>query len=152
MEFMESNNDKIRKNNPGNWRHKLQVSPEQSKYVANSTVLLARAYAFREYRSNALLIMNDEIPVGMALYYDDVETGSYDFSQIFIDERYQGRGYGLEAAKLILTSMEEDGKFDKVTLCFIEGNETAEKMYETLGFEPTGEADGDEIIMEKKLR
>ena len=55
---------------PGNWRTKLQVSESQRYYVANSTVMLARAYAYREQRSRAFLIYEDETPVGMGLYRD----------------------------------------------------------------------------------
>lgn len=36
---------------PGNWRFKLQVSESQKTYVANSVVMLARAYAYRDQRS-----------------------------------------------------------------------------------------------------
>ena len=76
----------------------------------------------------------------------------YDFSQLFIDERYQGRGFGMEAARQILERMERDGKFDKVVLCYIDGNEAAKNLYEKLGFHLTGERYEDEITMEKRLR
>lgn len=138
--------------NPENWRLGLKVSEAQQRYVAGSAVLLARAYAYRESRSNAFVIYQDETPVGMALYYDCDELNLYDFSQLFIDERYQRKGFGIEAARQILKRMEDDGKFDKVTLCYIDGNEAAKKMYEKLGFVSTGEREGDEIIMEKRLR
>ena len=139
---------------PDNWRSGLKVAPEQEKYVANAAVLLARAYAYREHGGRAFVIYDDETPVGMALYYyyfDEDGRGSYDFSQLFIDERYQGRGFGTKAAELVLDLMREDGRFDTVTLCYIEGNDEARRLYEKLGFTHTGEADGDEIIMEKKL-
>lgn len=129
----------------------MEVTQEQSQYVANSTVLLARAYAYRECRSNALLILNDDVPVGMALFYDLAELKMYDFSQIFIDQRHQGKGYGLQASKLILQLMEEDGRFDRVSLCFVAGNESAHRIFEKLGFKLTGEMDEDEIIMVKNL-
>lgn len=138
--------------NPENWRLGLKVSEKQKSFVSDDMRLLARAYAFRESRSNAFVVYRDETPVGMALYYDCEELGAYDFSQLFIDERYQGKGYGIEAAKRILNMMTEDGRYDKVILCYIEGNEAARNMYEKLGFYPTGERDGDEIIMEKILR
>ena len=48
--------------------------------------------------------------------------------------------------------MKDDGKYDRVVLCYIDGDEAARKLYEKLGFKHTGEADGDEIIMELKLR
>ena len=112
--------------------------------------MLARAYAYRKQRSRAFIICADETPVGMGLYYDLPEMECYDFSQIFIDERYQGQGYGKEAIKLVLDTMKADGKYNKVTLCYIEGNETAKKLYESFGFVET-DRDEDEIIMELLL-
>ena len=136
---------------PGNWRTKLQVSESQRHYVANSTVMLARAYAYREQRSRAFLIYQDETPVGMGLYRDCPEMEAYDFDQIFIDERYQGRGYGKAATKLILDMLKQDGRYRKVVLCYIEGNDAARKLYESFGFVET-DRDEDEIVMELDLR
>ncbi len=137
---------------PDNWRLDLKVSEEQKGLVSDSMKLLARAYAYRKSRSNAVVIYNDSIPVGMALYYDCDEIDAYDFSQLFIDERYQGNGFGIEAAKQILNEMKNDGKYDKVILCYIDGNEVAKNMYEKLGFHLTGECDGNEVVIEKALR
>lgn len=47
--------------------------------------------------------------------------------------------------------MRADGRYPKVRLCYIEGNQPARLLYEKLGFRPTGEVDGDEIIMELTL-
>lgn len=137
---------------PGNWRLGLKVSDAQKDFVSDSARLLARAYAYRESRSNAYVIYNDALPVGMALYYDCDELNAYNFSQLFIDERYQGNGFGIEAARQLLEMMKSDGRYDKVTLCYIDGNEAAKNMYEKLGFHLTGECDEDEIVMEKVLR
>lgn len=132
---------------PDNWRSGLKVAPEQERYVANSAVMLARAYAYRNQRSRAFLIYADETPVGMGLYYDLPDMECYDFSQLFIDERYQGKGYGKEATEMILNAMRADGKYKKVDLCYIDGNEAAKKLYESFGFAET-DRDEDEIIME----
>ncbi len=43
--------------------------------------------------------------------------------------------------------MRADGRWSQVCLCYIEGDEPARRLYEKLGFRPTGEADGDEIVM-----
>lgn len=137
---------------PDNWRLGLKVSEAQKRFVSDSARLLARAYAYRKSRSNAYVIYNDALPVGMALYYDCDELNAYDFSQLFIDERYQGNGFGTEAARQILEIMKSDGKYDKVILCYIDGNNAAKNMYEKLGFHLTGECDEDEIVMEKILR
>ena len=137
---------------PGNWRLGLSVSEAQKMFVSDSAGILARAYAYRESRSIAYVVYSDDVPVGMALYYDCDELNAFDFSQLFIDERYQGNGFGIEAARQILELMKRDGKYDRVILCYIDGNEAARNMYEKLGFHLTGERDEDEIIMEKTLR
>lgn len=136
--------------NEENWRLPLKVAKEQEAYVANSAVMLARAYAYRNCRSRAVIIYNDETPVGMGLYYDCPDLDSYDFSQIFIDEHYQGQGFGKMAVQLMLDAMKEDGKYKKVVLCYIEGNGAAKKLYEQFGFVET-DRDEDEIIMELVL-
>ena len=135
---------------PNNWRLELKVAESQKTYVANTVVLLARAYAYRNQNSRAFIIYNDETPVGMGLYYDCPESNSYDFSQIFIDQRFQGQGYGKAATKLVLEDMKKEGKYDRVVLCYIEGNDAARKLYEQLGFVEIGR-DEDEIIMELSL-
>ena len=85
---------------PDNWRLDLHVRNDQKDFAANSITLLARAYAYRNSGSRALIIYNEDIPIGMALYY--YIDGAYDFSQFFIDERYQGNGFGYEAAGHVL--------------------------------------------------
>lgn len=97
------------------------------------------------------LICADDLPVGMGLYYDEPELQSYDLSQMFIDARYQGRGYGRAAVRAILDELKADGQYDKVTLCYIEGNETARKFYESFGFVEI-DRDGDEIVMQLPLK
>lgn len=136
---------------PDNWRLGLHVRETQKEYVSDEFRLLARAYAFRKHRSRAVLIYDDDVAVGMALYYDCDEAEAFDLSQLFIDERYQGKGYGMAAARCILDEMRRDGKFQKVVLCYIEGNEAARSLYQKCGFRLTGEADGNEIVMERNL-
>ena len=137
---------------PDNWRLGLQVRDDQHNYVSDSAGILARAYAYRNNRSQVFIIYNDDLPVGMGMYYDLDDFNAYNLSQFFIDQRYQGKGFGYEAVNQILRLMREDGKYDKVVLCYVDGDEAAKSLYEKLGFYSTGEADGDEVIMEKQLR
>ncbi len=132
---------------PDNWRVQLSIREDQRRFVSEPNRLLARAYAYRELGSQAKLILDGDTPVGMLMYHDWPEAGQYVFSQMFIDRRYQRRGFGLQAARLALDEMRADGRWSQVCLCYIEGNEPARRLYEKLGFRPTGEADGDEIVM-----
>ena len=136
---------------PDNWREKLEVREDQKRFVSAPDRILARAYAYREQRSQARLILDGEIPVGMLLYHDWPEAEQYVFSELLIDRRYQRRGFGMEAARLALDEMRADGCYPKVCLCYIEGDEPARDLYEKLGFTHTGEVDEDEIIMELTL-
>lgn len=137
--------------NPDNWRLGLKVAENQREFVSDEMRLLARAYAYRNFNSRAFIIFSDETPVGMALYYDCDELNAYDLSQLFIDEHYQGKGYGYAATLKILEEMKADGRYRKVILCYIDGNNAARSLYEKCGFTLTGEADGNEIVMEKAL-
>ena len=86
----------------------------------------------------------------MVLCHDETSQKAYVFSELFIDERFQGRGYGRAATKLVLDNMKREGKYNKVILGYIEGNDAAKKLYEGFGFVET-DRDEDEIIMELKL-
>lgn len=136
--------------NETNWRIPLSVSEDQRRYVANSTTILARAYAYKESRSRAFLVCCDDVPVGIGLYHDDPEMEAYVFSELFIDQRYQRRGYGKAATQLILDELRRDGRYSRVVLCYIEGNDAAKRLYEGFGFAET-DRDEDEIIMELEL-
>ncbi len=133
--------------NEENWRIPLKVAESQKTYVASSAVILARAFAYRDSRSEAFIIFEDDTPVGMVMYYDWEPHGAYDFSQLFIDERYQGKGYGKAATQLVLDRMKKDGKYQKVCLCYIEGNDAAKRLYESFGFFEVDKYE-DEITME----
>ena len=91
-----------------------------------------------------------EIDEKYIMYHDCPDLDAFDLSQIFIDERYQGKGYGKVATKLVLEAMKHDGKYSKAVLCYIEGNDAAKKLYESFGFVEI-DRDEDEIIMELVL-
>ena len=135
---------------PGNWRLGLRVADSQKNYVSDSYAMLARAYAYREQQSRAFVIYDNETPVGMGMYHDCPDLDAFDLSQIFIDERYQRKGYGKAATKQVLDAMKQDGKYSKAILCYIEGNNAAKDLYESFGFVEI-DRDEDEIIMELTL-
>ena len=133
--------------NSSNWRVNLMVSEDQTSFVSDTCGIMARAYAYREHRSQAKFIYHEDTPIGMLMFYDCEELGGYNLSQFFIDKRYQQNGYGKQASELVLQWMRQDRKYDKVYLCYIDGNEGAKVMYSKLGFQHTGERDEDEVVM-----
>ena len=144
-------NLRFEKVGPDNWREDIQVKEQQESFVSDLNRTLARAFAYREYRSKAYMIYLNKICIGIAMYYDLDECEAYDFSQFFIDKRYQGHGYGKTACKMILENMRQDGKYKKVVLCYIDKNIAAKRLYSELGFVETGDVDEDEVVMSLKL-
>ncbi len=132
---------------PDNWRVELSVREDQRRFVSDPNRILARAYAYREEGSQARLILDGEDPAGMLMWYGCPEQGRYVFSQLLIDQRYQGRGLGMAAARMAL----DEGRYSKVCLCYVEGDEPARLLYEKLGFRHTGAAEENEIVMELTL-
>ena len=55
---------------PDNWREELEVREDQKRFVSEPNRILARAYAYRDQRAQAKLILDDDTPVGMLMYYD----------------------------------------------------------------------------------
>lgn len=136
---------------PDNWRTEFSLFPEQERFVSSPDRLLARAFAYRDAGAQARLVALCGAPVGMVLWHDWARDDTYVFSQLFIDRQYQGRGIGRAAAEMALAEMTADGRFSRVSLCYCRGNETARRLYASLGFQETGIEDGDEIILRKEL-
>ncbi len=135
--------------NIGTWR--LEVDALQKNYVADVVTILGRAYVHRKYRSRAFWIYQEDQAVGIGLYYDCPERNSFDLSQLFIDKRYQRHGYGKAAVGLILEEMRRDGKYSKVIMCYVEGNDASCAFFKKLGFVEIFR-ECDEIYMEMNLQ
>ena len=95
--------------------------------------------------------MHEDVPLGMALYYDLPQREAYVLSELFIDTRYQRMGYGTAATAALLAQMRADGRWRRVLLCYIEGNDAARGLYASFGFAENGARDEDEIEMELTL-
>lgn len=137
----------------------LRVTKEQENYVAYNGVSLAQAYETRADGKFAqpFGIYDGETPVGFAMIghnsfdYEgvaEVEKHSYCLWRFMIDHRYQKRGYGRDALKLLLDYILTfpDGKEEVWSTSYVEGNDIAAKLYREFGFVDNGEKDEDELI------
>jgi diamine N-acetyltransferase len=87
----------------------------------------------------------DEL-VGFALFGRDDETGSWWIMRYMIDARHQGRGYGTAALPLLIDLMVERQGCGEIFLGYEPTNDVAERLYARMGFVPTGEIVGSEIV------
>ena len=130
--------------NEQNWLEArcLSVSPEQEGFLDSAVGILARGYIYRSQRARVLGIELDGTVIGVALVNDrDEEPACYDLQQFLIDRRWQGKGYGTEALRLILAMLEEERKYDCAEVCVKRADTAALRLYEKAGFKDTGYVD-----------
>ena len=129
-----------------NWTEiaKLAVRDDQKGFLDSAAGILARGYAYRACRARVIGITEGGIMVGVALVKDlDEEPVCYDLQQFMIDHRFQGRGYGTKALRLILEELGKERKYDCVEVCVKKEDTAALRVYGKAGFRDTGYTDPD---------
>ena len=76
--------------------------------------------------------------IGFAMYGFDEETANYWICRFMIDHKSQGKGYGRKAVELVLDEMKQLDGCNSIYLSTEPENEIAIKLYESLGFQKTG--------------
>lgn len=64
-----------------------------------------------------------------------VTTGDGEIDNLMVNPAYQGKGYGRKAMQFAMNKMLDAG-YEKIHICYMEGNDSAEKLYYSLGFKP----------------
>lgn len=120
----------------------LSVHENQKRFLATPVGILARGYIYRSCNARVYGISNDGHIIGVALVKDmDEEPSCYDLQQFMIDRRFQNKGYGTEALRLILSVLSKEGKYGQTEVCVNKDNAAALWMYKKAGFEDTGYVD-----------
>ena len=130
--------------NEENWLdfRRLSVRDDQKGFLDNPVGILARGYLYRHDRASVIGIADDDTAVGIALVRDlDEEPACYDLQQFMIDARFQGKGYGTAALRLILSALEKERKYDCAEVCVKKNDTAALRVYEKVGFVDTGYID-----------
>ncbi|PDZ74798.1 GNAT family N-acetyltransferase [Bacillus pseudomycoides] len=80
-------------------------------------------------KNNVYLVLENEQIVA------SVTTGEGILDNLMVVPSYQGNGYGRKALQFGMNEMLEEG-YEEIRICFLEGNESAERLYTSLGFKP----------------
>lgn len=130
-----------------NWRETLQltVRPEQQRFTADYAPIAAIALAKAYIRPGGAIWAPYAIYAGstmvgfLALAYEPDTTDQYWLFHFFIDQRYQGRGYGKAAlSRFIALVQREHLQCQMLQLVVHPENVSAQRLYTTAGFRPTG--------------
>lgn len=123
----------------------LKVSDNQKGFVADNVYSIAQSKIFPHY--NVRAVYADETLVGFVMFGPDETDGKYYLGRLMIDETQQGKGFGKAATLAVLEEMKKTGECDEVFLSFVPENSKARRLYESIGFVPTAELNGNEIVM-----
>ena len=122
----------------------LTVKDDQKGFVAPAIGILARGYVYRNCNAKVFVIEKDGTILGVALVREFTEEPlGYDLQQYMIDQRYQGKGYGMEALGMILDELRKEKHYDHVEVCVKKADTKAIHVYEKNGFVDSGYVDED---------
>lgn len=126
--------------------------PEGECFVASNERSLAQAWLYRDAGDVfPFAIYAAGRPVGFMMLDEDAEERVLMLWRIMFPEEHANRGYGGQAIQMVIDLARDSGKYDKLVIDYVPGNNRAAHLYEKLGFRPTGEISHGEIVMELKL-
>jgi len=129
---------------------RLEVAPEQSRFVATNETSIAQAYFDREiawFRA----IYADETPVRFLMLSDDAKEQRYFLWRLMIDARYQKLGFAKRALEILFDYVRTRPGAKELLVSYVPGESGPQGFYEKLGFVPTGEMEENEIVMHRQL-
>src|SRR5258707_5180264 len=139
-----------------NWREliKLQVRDDQKDFVASNVKSIAESqFGFDEpgyghWDFHPFGIYDGNVPVGFLMYgFNFAHSKQQAFIvRLMVDEKYQGKGYGRFAMHWMLDLFRANDKVKAVGIGYEPANDTARKLYASLGFVETGETIEEEVI------
>lgn len=118
---------------------KIRIKPGQEKYIESVDECLEEAKEVKEFHPVA--ICRGEEIVGFAMYGCFGPNKETWIDRIMIDEKFQGKGLGRKALLKLIAIVKEKYDINEIYLSIIEGNEEAQHLYRSIGFEFTNEKD-----------
>lgn len=131
-----------------NWRAVADVAPldSQRTYVP----ALAARYLLLSMRDNvwkSLAVYADDLVVGHVMWGVD-DDGSHWIGGMLIDGTEQGKGLGRAAIRTIIDWLAVQEDCSAIRLTYHPDNAAARRLYESVGFVPTGDVDDGEVVAE----
>jgi diamine N-acetyltransferase len=127
----------------------LKVADGQQTFVAPNVMSIAQSKIYPTMNIRAVCA-GDEI-VGFVMYGLDTDDGRYYLVRLMVDEKFQGKGYGKAATLAVIEELRQTDGCDAVYLSFVPENSYAERIYQNIGFERTGEISEGEIVMRFRI-
>ena len=131
---------------------RLKVRADQEKFVSNPIRSLAQAYVYRD-QCQPFGIYDGDRMVGYVMVIYDYDIPEYDIWHMMIDDSQQGKGFGRAAMQLALDYITQKpfGDSNRVALTCNKENPVALRLYQSLGFQLTGNEDDEEVELARTV-
>jgi len=114
------------------------------KYIASNALSMVQAQFEEGWITKA--IEDDDKIIGFTMYGYCEEHDFYELCRIMIDRKYQGKGLGTRAIRLVLEEMKQLPDCKEVYLSTDPKNQVGKYVYEKIGFVPENrKIDGEEL-------
>lgn len=129
--------------NRENWEAylSLKVRDDQKAFVPSPAEAMAAAYVKPWDEALDVYGLYKDRPVGMFyISYTPKSLDNYWLGGFFVDEKYQGKGYGREGLETIIEWFRMNFiEAEELWLTVESENIVAKKLYTSFGFEPVGQ-------------
>ncbi|WP_394122009.1 GNAT family N-acetyltransferase [Planococcus donghaensis] len=149
---MRTSTIKITELNAENWYAccELEVAEAQKPYMEPNAVSIAQSKF--ETTLKPFAIYDEENVVGFLMYNSvPEELDAYWIYRIMVDQRYQGKGIGKAASRLMMEEMANTLNAEKIVVGYHPENQEAHRLYASLGFVDKGDRFGKEMAVVKNL-
>lgn len=116
---------------------KLKVKNGQESFVSTTAYAMAQALAYRD-TAYPFAIYAGETCVGFIMFGFYKERQQFTLWKFLIDGDCQNKGYGKAALVKGINMMEAEYGVNELYTGVALGNDVAENLYKSVGFEPTG--------------
>ncbi len=123
-----------------------ELAEEQKELVNPAWFSIGRAYLFREDNYPCIIYNERLSPIGFMNFCKWLGEGDAYSWSYFIDQGYQGKGYGKAAATLAVQILKTADDTKPIKLAAEKYNERAKRLYFSLGFTLLPELDGDDLV------
>lgn len=132
----------------------LEVKPDQKNcfyFKSTKPNMMSLAEAYVRKGSKVMAVYNDDTMIGCVYYHIfKLPEGKKEawITRFMIDQRYQGKGLGRETMNMLIAHIrEEAGEDVSIGLSYEPENALAKKLYDSLGFVPSGKIFGGQAVV-----
>ena len=137
-----------------NWDQvaRLKVSDEQLQFVADNAYSIAESLFSEHSVARAICVAGE--PVGFIMYESLAYAGKpreFNIYRLMVGRDFQHCGIGRKGMRLTLDALPEQEGAQRITVCYVPGNDVASDFYKSLGFREVGVSNAEmvaEIVAE----